>query len=232
MYDVRGLDGTGTSANPVTSGANVKTYTVRKLADGNCWMTEDLKLGGNSAVTLTSSETDLAQGTTYTLPVENTGTWCDTDSAACDNQSLWIKTGVPNGYLYNWYTATAGTGTYELTSDNAAGSICPKGWKLPTGGSGGQFATLDVAYGGSGENRSDVSWVAKFTADPLSFNYTGYVDGTVSSTVNRASYWSRTANTTEINAFRFDFRIGGNFILQFSSSKFTGYAIRCLAASS
>ena len=39
------------------------------------------------------------------------------------------------GHYYNWYAATAETGTYNMSNDDkiAKGSICPSGWELPTG---------------------------------------------------------------------------------------------------
>lgn len=49
------------------------------------------------------------------------------------------------GYLYNLYTATAGTGGYDLSESDAVSSICPAGWKLPTGRSSGQAAALNNA---------------------------------------------------------------------------------------
>ena len=37
------------------------------------------------------------------------------------------------GTYYNWYTATAGSGTYDITEDwqSVPDSICPNGWSLP-----------------------------------------------------------------------------------------------------
>ena len=196
-------------------------------------MTEDLKLGGDSAVTLTSDETNLAQGASYTLPAENTGTWCTDQTAACYNQSLMLKTGVPNGYLYNWYAATAGTGVYGTSAGvNATASICPKGWKLPTGGSGGNFANLDIAYGGSGSSRTgDTSQVTKFLASPLNFNYTGYrYGGSVYNPSDGAYYWSSTANS-EVYAYYLSFNSDGVFFPQDNYYRYHGFAVRCVAAS-
>ena len=61
-----------------------------------------------------------------------------------------------SGNYYNWYTATAGTGTYAMVSENAPSSVCPKGWKLPTGGEGGQFAALTDAMVGIFTNTYDI----------------------------------------------------------------------------
>ncbi|MBQ9019875.1 hypothetical protein IJ096_00930, partial [Candidatus Saccharibacteria bacterium] len=44
------------------------------------------------------------------------------------------------GNLYNWYAATATTGTASLKNTDAPDSVCPKGWKLPAS------QTYDQAY--------------------------------------------------------------------------------------
>lgn len=64
------------------------------------------------------------------------------------------------GYLYNWCAAMGGqSGACQYGGEgpvvvNQSLSICPAGWRLPTGGelgSGqGEFADLDRAFGGSG----------------------------------------------------------------------------------
>ncbi|MBQ3306456.1 hypothetical protein IJH02_03450 [Candidatus Saccharibacteria bacterium] len=210
------------------------SYIVRKLSDGSCWMTQDLKLGGSSAVTLTTENSDLPEGSAnWTLNTENTGTWCTDQTAACYNQQLMLKTGVPNGYLYNWYAATAGTGVYGTgAGSEATASICPKGWKLPTGGPSSQFANLDIAYGGSGSNRTgDTSQVTKFLASPLNFNYTGYRNGgSVNFPSDYALYWSSTAGS-EVYAYNLYFHSGGYFDPQAYNYKYVGFAVRCVAAS-
>lgn len=50
------------------------------------------------------------------------------------------------GGYYSWHTATAGTGTASVNTEgtDAPGSICPKGWRLPTSN---DFAKLERAYG-------------------------------------------------------------------------------------
>jgi hypothetical protein len=49
----------------------------------------------------------------------------------CNNQVMINPNSLTNcGYLYNWYTATAGSGSYG-TTDSVTSSICPAGWRLP-----------------------------------------------------------------------------------------------------
>ncbi len=108
-----------------------KTYTVTKAGDGHCWMASNLALGGNSAINLTSTDTTIANN--FTLPARNsnTSTWQATGTsnpsaeiyADLDGNNIAVRT------AYNLTAATAGTFT---GTDSAAGSICPKGWRLPT----------------------------------------------------------------------------------------------------
>ncbi|MDR1196703.1 MAG: IPT/TIG domain-containing protein, partial [Candidatus Nomurabacteria bacterium] len=95
----------------------------------------------------------------------------------CDNSGGNLYSSRFYGYLYNWCAAmgaTVGVCTAENTAPadldgNAAGSgydalntasICPAGWRLPTGDVDGDFSNLDVAFGGTGtmiENGPSVS---------------------------------------------------------------------------
>lgn len=57
------------------------------------------------------------------------------------------------GNYYNWYAATAGTGTYSLSeNETALGSICPSGWRLPgnTIDNAADYGNLLSIYGISG----------------------------------------------------------------------------------
>ena len=46
------------------------------------------------------------------------------------------------GNYYQWNAATAGTGSAITDSTIATDSICPRGWRLPIGGSSGEFQDL------------------------------------------------------------------------------------------
>ena len=134
-----------------------QTYRVAKLADGNCWMLDNLKLGSATGATaLTPADSNV--GSNFSLPqLATTGT------ADADNPGAYGP--VPGdtgagatsyGYLYNWSAATAGESTtsHDETAGNAPYSICPANWRLPIGGDYntgvGEFAALDVAFGGNG----------------------------------------------------------------------------------
>lgn len=148
-------------------GGITQTYEVAKLADNNCWMLNNLKLGSTTeAIELTPEDTNIAVN--FTLPQVTT-----TDTGDYDNPTIYgpvpgdTGTGATNyGYLYNWVAATAGESRITIPSmphDDETGmavapySICPAGWKLPTvvspmmdTGTFGEYADLDRAFGGDG----------------------------------------------------------------------------------
>ena len=58
------------------------------------------------------------------------------------------------GVYYNYCAATAGTYCKSMSqtgTSNATNDICPKGWRLPTGGASGEFQALRNQYSSSGE---------------------------------------------------------------------------------
>ena len=134
------------------------SYQVAKLADGNCWMLENLKLGSTTGdITLTPEDSDVA--TNFTLPQLTTTGPGDYDAPKAYGPVPGdTGAGATNyGYLYNFSASTAGETRSTLTDadGDAPYSICPAGWKLPTGGAGvivgeNDFSRLDLAFGGEG----------------------------------------------------------------------------------
>lgn len=132
-------------ARGVTS-ADHQTYQVAKLADGNCWMLNNLKLGSaTQPLTLTPADSNVASD--FTLPQLNDGTRTVNYSANPGNDFDTpyaygpipgdTGTGATNyGYLYNWSSATAGETrtTMPMGSGDAQSSICPVNWRLPRAG--------------------------------------------------------------------------------------------------
>ena len=112
------------------------TYQVRKLADGNCWMVQNLRL-----INKTISASDSDTSGSFTIPASSTSTgtstgrWGTTDNAnGINHTATYYANNTTYGAYYNWYTATAGSGTYSTGSGVSVDySICPKGWKLPYG---------------------------------------------------------------------------------------------------
>lgn len=75
------------------------------------------------------------------------------------------------GNYYFWNTATAGTGgSITVADQNATGSICPKGWRLPSNSGDSTFETLLSAYGIT-SNASNSSDDTNAMPDPTSGIY-------------------------------------------------------------
>ena len=183
------------------------TYTVSKLADGKCWMTQNLRIAGK---TLTPADSDVTAN--YTIPASSINGFdsYDTSNAYVDSY----------GGFYTWYTATAGTGTQALSTDgqNTTVSICPKGWRLPTGGNSGEFKTLYNNYPSNSALRSN----------PVNLTLSGYVGR--SSHYDQDSYgyyWSSTIKSSD-----FAYSLLPNTSNTTSSSiskKYYGFSVRCIA---
>ena len=150
------------------------TYTVSKLADGKCWMTQNLRIINK---TITPQDSDVEAN--FTIPASSQTNFTVGGAFAA------LLDPTYGGY-YNWYTVTAGTGETGSRTDDAPSSICPKGWRLPNAYSLGDFKTLKNKYNASS---------SKFISSPLNFNLSGIVSfpsGTLSSGGGNGSYWSNT----------------------------------------
>ena len=194
-------------------------YTVRKHEDGNCWMTQNLRLQGSK--TLTPIDSDVTSN--YTLPASDINGYNELNLYA--NQ-MYYAGDETNGAYYSWTAATAGTGTSSVTSGNAPSSVCPKGWKLPPNSGNGSYINFASAAGIT--NSADGS--NKIRSAPYNFPYAGYVDdGSLNGVGFGGYYWSRTA-----------FSAGGAYALWFGSSyvspvsysdRYGGFSVRCVATS-
>ena len=183
------------------------TYTVSKLADGECWMTQNLRIAGK---TITPADSNVTAN--YTIPASSISGFSsyDTSNAYVDS----------DGGIYTWYTATAGTGTYALSTQgqNTAVSICPKGWRLPTGGNNGEFKTLYDNYNSSSALRSN----------PINFTLSGYVSSSLRDDQGSyGGYWSSTV-VSNYNAYILGLDILNAYITH-SPVKRDGYSVRCIA---
>ena len=183
------------------------TYTVSKLADGKCWMTQNLRIIDK---TITPADSDVT--TNYTIPASSISGFdtYNTSNAYVDS----------DGGFYAWYTATAGTGTQARSTDgqNTTASICPKGWRLPTGGSSDEFQALYNNYNPSSALRSN----------PVNLTLSGYVSS--SSRNDQGSYgryWSSTVNSRDY-AYNLYLSTPGVYPAN-DNSKYIGFSVRCIA---
>ncbi len=220
-------------------------YAVSKLADGHCWMTENLRLDP-SAVTFTATNTN-GPTTTFigeALSSHDATILCKTDSSACIDQILFnannIKRGgslVPSpddnddnsswysyGMMYGWYAATAGNGKYETASGNVVGDICPAGWRLPTGGGSGEFMSLTNAVGGE----NNMAKNNNLLAFPNNFIYSGdYNYNTSGGRGTYGRYWSATP-VNRAKAYRLGVASTNWVTPDGSWNKWDAFAVRCV----
>lgn len=191
---------------------NQESYEVRKLKDGKCWMVQNLRLTGS--IKLYASDSDIASGN-WTLPAQNTGTWCTSNTESCINTANdLISSDSSKGAYYSWYAATAGTGTRSTTSGEAKNSICPYGWRLPTNA---EFINIDDLY---------PTW-QEISRLPANFQLTGYRTG--SSTYSDGAWWTKSAYST---AYAYGARRNGTYsplIDNESRYKYYGQSVRCVA---
>lgn len=201
-FDKSTLANVGDSA-VLTDMRDGNKYTVKKLADGNVWMTENLRIINK---TITSADSNVTSD--FTIPASSVSGFNaqDTNNAYVDS--------TYGGY-YTFYTATAGTGGTSLTSGNAPSSICPKGWRLPTDGSSSEFQTLFNNYNSS----------ALMQGEP-NFTLSGrVVNGSVYDRGSYGLFWSSTVN----NASAYRLGLNSSSVSVSTSMKTYGFSVRCMA---
>jgi len=214
-------------ANPVQGGADRATNgtcvgnSLGITGTGN-YLTCD---GTTSDITGTPANTNF-NFIAYSDPAQTS-----TDNrvnSTCTNQIGISPDSLTNcGYLYNWYTATAGTGTRAISGGSVSSSLCPLGWKLPTID---QFRILNNAMLTGNTTPATTDSIASRP----NWRYAGPFEGTPSGNYSQSlstgsttgSYWlPQAASNTTSYLFSIGVSSAG-----FSSStvKYYGLAIRCI----
>lgn len=128
------------------------------------------------------------------------------------------------GNHYQWNAATAGTGG-TISSGQAAGSICPKGWRLPTSGASGEFQAL-VSAGNLGTS------VANLNRAPYYFVRGGSVDQGSNLFIYagmNGTYWSSTpVSGSASNSYNLYFD-ANHFVVSATDARQGGRSVRCVA---
>ena len=141
-------------------------YTMAKLKDGKCWMTQNLRYQLSTTKALTPQDSDVQQNWTPNRSTELTlsGRW-DQDSEGLKTvRSYYNSTKPEYGTYYTYTAATAGTtANMNNNGDEATGSICPKGWRLPKTGTvsdspNNDFYNLSKEYKGSATWDHNTGW--------------------------------------------------------------------------
>lgn len=184
-----------------------KTYTVRYI-NGNCWMTQNLRLAAGT--TLTPSDTNIASA--YTLPNNDLALGNSYVEARLHDSG-----NTDNGYWYNYCAASAGTICTESNSTDAIYDICPAGWHLPT-------LTDNQTIGGT-SIRGDSTYTTVFS--PITGGR--YYDGSLTGAYG---YWW--SSTVVSGAGRRYLASKSSSLYSYFSdasdlySRYNGYYIRCI----
>ena len=174
-------------------------YTVAKI-NGNCWMTQNLRLSGGR--TLTSADSNVASS--WEFP-NNSLTLGSSYTEALSAISADPEYALEYGGYYNYCAASAGTGCSSSSAQDATQDICPKGWRLPT----------------SSEQNGIRSHVSAFS--PV---YSGsYTSGSLISTGSFGNWWSATAVGSR---YQFHLSYYSGSLHTVDDYKYYGYSVRCI----
>lgn len=178
------------------------SYTVRYI-NGNCWMTQNLRIG--SGVRLTHEDSNIAAEATFTVT--------STDMAVSFTEAKAYDSGnIDYGYYYNYCAATAGTICTDSDSTEAIYDICPSGWHIPNKT---QAQTI-------GTNSS--TNVAAFS--PV---YSGhYYNNKASDIGSYGEWWLSTASSLAANRYFLYYYSGDLYYNPADYSRKYGLPIRCI----
>ncbi len=273
------IDGTAnlSSVSALTDQRDNNTYAIAKLADGKCWMIENMRLDNTATG---NSDGSLAQGyggqfaglanpeSPWANNITTANSLYSTDGAddtinigtsnagyrfpRYNNQNTSDRASAPAtgantysyGNYYTWAAANADT-THYTSGDHNTTSICPTGWQIPLGNTSigdieqgesdttnkvGGFSYLDRKMGGTGQTQSTAADSLRWRKYPVNFVYSGYVySGSVNYRGSRGRYWSSTASSS-FNAYNLNFYNSSVYPGTSGSSKYSGWAIRCVAS--
>ena len=223
LLDDRDADGTGTK----------RSYTVSRLADGNCWMTENLKydlrglynngkrgIGSwNNGTTFEMTDANLGSGVSYYTTSANFDYVITPDTTSANVTRYNAQIGDTSGaeYYYTWTGATAGQGFQSQTSGTIDGSICPAGWRLPTYSGTYSYQTLYNSYNSA----------TKWEQYPATFLRVGYFDSGSQGDASYGDYWS--ASVYNAN-YAYSMYYYTSFVNpQYGNDKYLGFSVRCVA---
>lgn len=159
------------------------SYTVAKLKDGNCWMTQNLALKLTTAG-LKAADSDITADWNSSSTYKPTATYTSITSANTKdmNNDAVHSWNNGNGYgtYYTFNAVMAGKGM-TATGDQESienSSVCPKGWKIPLAGSNyndtkGSFQYLAARYKPETNETTNLSSIMR--SEPMNFVYGGYI---------------------------------------------------------
>jgi uncharacterized protein (TIGR02145 family) len=254
------FDGTEMSAVTVVKDSpdgTDKYYAIAKLSDNRCWMISNYARTYGTYITNISSGTTWKDDTTqqasfYTIP-GNTNVINVNGVRACvgNGYATTIADAIDYladsgnttdgsirgcGYLYNWYGATAGTGTSSVIDAIAPGSICPTGWHLPTAYNSSTYVIPNSSWGTDKQEfptliNTVLNLDLTLTVGPSTVwrgvaSGAAYPGNYLSTQGNTGYYWSSSASSS-VNVYYFTHR-PPNDVRRAVTSRHWGYNVRCI----
>ncbi len=223
-----------TDRTVVTDARDNRTYWIKKLADGKCWMLTNLAYAGGGTNTYgdVKNITNSTVGGSYVdayyyIPANANPTTYPTEPSTSTDAGA---TNPQYGYFYNWCAAMgAQTGTRACSDvsapePNLSVSVCASGWRIPTMA---EFQSLNNAIN-SGNTSSDgplrTVWLGQ---------YGGRWDGGSGSFVSTGSIGFFTTSTRYQDLHIYPFYHYSSQVANGGTAygKRYGNAIRCIAAS-
>ena len=202
------------------------SYYIQKLGN-DCWMLTNLAYAGagnntyNDTVALSVGTATTYTEAKYYIPTGANPTTEPTAPSTSTN-----GTGQ-YGYLYNWCAAMGGQDTAACAEATTPApvpttNICPAGWRLPTGGAGGEFEVMNnIVY--TGKTDSDSSIIGA----PGLFQRSGYWYGSFYGQGFGGYYWSSTQNSA---TYAYGLSFGSTFVSPANYyGKLVARAVRCVA---
>ncbi len=230
-----------------------KYYLVSKLADGNCWMSQNLEFVLTANKTITNEDTDLNTKTTWSptnstlTTVPNSSTWPTSESGSAAaaysyypiSSDRYYRNGTSKsssasgsgssydwekaGVYYNWFAATAGTGIYSI-SGTVNDSICPKGWRLPLGTTSNKsWSYLLVTKYGAA--------ASSLMSSPFNLPRAGYYAFNSSAMNSQGSYGYYLSGTAYSQPIMYSLAFNNSNIYPQNNGSYKGYGfnVRCVA---
>ncbi|MBR3323710.1 hypothetical protein IKG16_02385 [Candidatus Saccharibacteria bacterium] len=234
-----------------------KFYKMSKLADGHCWMIDNLALDGMDASgnvrTLTPADSNVTTSRPLAVNIEN-GTPAEYDvvqiysgaanlvTDTCNletNPYCIVNTTTKYGNLYNWNAATAGVGKYDTPlGATIYESVCPKGWRLPDIVGDFGYENLFGKYSLPTGYSKDGSAAQALQQAPFNFTLSGLTRSADDNMYYNAgltgSYISRVASNGDNGAYQGlginSMPDGGGYVIRpgNGNDKRSGRAVRCV----
>ena len=198
-----------------------KEYTIAKLPDGNCWMTQNLRYQGDTVGSTSTTTSWIMKSATSNIIADTTMTMTDlTAGNSYDVARYHVPTSTQSpsgltandiGVWYNYAAASAMTITGSSNENPQTYDICPKGWRLPTNTEQSGITSYASAYSPVAGGR--------------------YYDSTLNDT--EVGYWwsSTPGSATFSTTFRYYLRWGGSSLNTDGNNRGRGLYVRCIRSS-